>query len=393
MPIISPQDIAAKTERAFPRFLQAWVRGEDDDFFPWRVRTNLSPDPKHPDLTIAAIGELHSNSKESRGWGYTVYCEHRRSRDLGRNDFPKAITVDTRDDMLRLAKKSDEFAKTCKVADLIRTDLPRLETWLRKNVSSLHALVEACEGLVAVTKYFIGNPWPDCYARQIPVQVDTKFIQRNSRVLRQWLDELLPDSAIDINEKRFERRFGLLDGEPHRAIRLLDPALIEEIELPICELSLPLRSIAQLPVANATVFIVENDLNLLTLPTFPRGLAIRGEGNAVNRLERVKWLAFNNVYYWGDIDVEGYFILSRLRNLFPDVRSVMMDTLTIESQRVFHVEGNATTPDPPTNLTNAEKEAFSYCVAHNYRLEQEKIMQHYVDEVVSELQQKMAIGN
>ena len=156
-----------------------------------------------------------------------------------------------------------------------------------------------------VAEFFITSPSPDCYARQIPVAVDTKFVERNAGTLRDWLDELLPDSAVDINEEKFERRFGLRDGEPHRGVRLLDRALTAEIPLPFGEASLPLRSIAVLPVERATVFIVENNLNLVTLPAFPRGIGIQGAGDAANRLECVKWLANNRVYYWGDIDVEG----------------------------------------------------------------------------------------
>ena len=385
MSIISPDEIAAKAEKAYPRFLREWIRGEDQGFFPWRVRTNLSPDARRPTVTIAAVERLLARSKEAVGWGYTVHRERRRSRDLGSNDFPTAVTVDSLEDLLRLAKSASDFAAVRRVAVRVRSELPQLEDWLRTNVRSLSSIVDYCDGLILVTKFFLENPWPDCYARQIPVQVDTKFVHRNQRVLRHWLDELLPDSAIDINEQKFARRFGLRDGEPHRGIRLLDPQLSAETGLPFWELSLPLRIAADLNVRDSTVFIVENDLNLLTMPAFPRGLGIRGEGNAVNRLERVRWLADNTVFYWGDIDVEGFLILARLRNLFPHIQSLMMDLTTIETQSEFHVDGNATTPPPPSNLTESEAKAFVYCVERNCRLEQEKIVQTYVDNVYARL--------
>ena len=385
MGIISPDEIATKAEKAYARFLRQWIRGKSDDFFPWQVRTNLSLDAKRPDVSIAEIDRLLSHSKEVVGWGYTVHRERRRSQDLGSNEFPTTITVDTLDDLLRLAKSGDDFAAVTHLTEQVRTELPQLESWLQKNVRSVSSIAECCDGLILVAKFFIENPWPDCYARQIPVHVDTKFVHRNHRILRQWLDELLPDSAIDINEQKFARRFGLRDGEPHRGIRLLDPELSKETNLPFCELSLPMRLAADLPVRDATIFIVENDLNLLTMPTFRRGIGIRGEGNAVNRLERIPWLAQNRVYYWGDIDVDGFVILSRLRNLFPNVASLMMDTPTLESQREYIVDGNGTRPDLPTNLTNSEADAFAHCARENRRLEQEKIHQAYVDSVFENL--------
>jgi hypothetical protein len=213
--------------------------------------------------------------------------------------------------------------------------------------------------------------------------VDTKFIQRHQATLRQWLDLLLPASGVDVNETTFARRFGLRDGQEHRAIRILDLQLIAELRLPFDELSLPLRSIATLPVKDATVIIVENNLNLLTLPRIRRGLGIRGEGNSVNRLEQLRWLDTNRILYWGDIDVEGFAILSRLRNLFPHAVGVLMDMDTMGQHEDVLIEGSGAMFAPPTNLTAAEAEAFHYCLNGNRRLEQERISQPYVDQVLS----------
>ncbi len=385
MPFISPREIADKAASAYPRFLAVWIRGEGDAFFPYRVRTRLTPAPKDPQGTITASEKLLANSKTQRGWGYTVHRQQVRSRDFGNNPFPKSITIDTRDDLLKLAQATEDFVATKLVAERVRHHFPQLEEWLIKSVRSLSSVAEPLDGLIRVAQYFIDNPWPNCYARQIPVSVDTKFIERNKSVLHQWLDLLLPDSAIDINETKFSRRYGLRDGQPHRGIRLLDPQLTAEVGIPSGELSLPLRSIAELTVHDMTVFIVENDLNLLTMPLFPRGLGIRGEGNAVTRLERLKWLATNRVIYWGDIDMDGFRILSRLRNLFPHVESIMMDCHTMQLHEQFVVEGNDSRLPPPTNLTTSEVDAYDFCSQHNRRLEQEKVLQPFVDHLFAKL--------
>lgn len=380
MGFLTPEDVAATAGRAYTRFLTQWVRGDGGSFFPYRIRSRFSIDPTNPKGTIAASEALLAKSKGVLGWGYTLCREQVKLRDFGVNPVPKTITVDTLDDLLRLANRRREFSATSYVVDTVRAEFPGLSRWLESKVGSLHSLVDSVSGLVEVTRYFLANPWPDCFARQMPVTVGTKFVERHTSILRQWLDILLPASAIDVNETKFARRFGLRDGQRHRAVRILDATLVQELGLPFCELSLPLRSIAELNVSQSTVVIVENDLNLLTLPPVVRGLGIRGEGNAVNRLEQLRWLDSNRVIYWGDIDVEGFLILSRLRNLFSHVRSILMDSETLRQHTRLLIKGNGSRPEAPTNLSNAEAVAFQECLQNNYRLEQESIPQAKVDE-------------
>jgi hypothetical protein len=236
--------------------------------------------------------------------------------------------------------------------------------------------------LVAVTDYFVRNPWPDCFARQFSVPVDTKFVERHQPVLRQWLDTLLPASAIDVNETKFAKRFGLRDGRQHRAIRVLDRDVIGELGLPFEELSLPLRSLETLPVRDVTVIIVENRLNLFTLPSVTRAIGIQGDGKAVTRLETLKWLNYNRVIYWGDIDVDGFGILSSLRNLFPHTESILMDRSTLARHGAYTTEGNGHALALRSNLDLEEAATFQLCCTKNLRLEQERVLQDHVDEVI-----------
>ncbi len=198
-------------------------------------------------------------------------------------------------------------------------------------------------------------------------------------MLRQWLDALLPSSAIQPGETKFALRFGLRDGQPHTTIRTLDPELQAELGLPFDELSLSLWHLATLSVRRATVVIVENRLNLLTLPPMIRGIAIRGEGKAVTRLARLAWLADNYALYWGDIDVEGFQILSTLRSIFPCVRSILMTDGVLRDHSQLVAEGNGAVCSEPPNLTDEERAAFRECLSHNMRLEQERLPQDYVD--------------
>jgi hypothetical protein len=288
------------------------------------------------------------------------------------------------DDLLRLAGRQREFAETCRVVNRLRDEFPNLTGWLTTNIRTIHRLARPLEGLVEIARFFVNRPWPDCYARQIPVAVDTKFVERHHSVLRQWLDLLIPASAIQADESKFALRFGLRDGQPHTTVRILDVKLQRELQLPFDEFSVPLRILTTLPVRNATVFIVENRLNLLTLPPFKRGIAIRGEGKAVTRLAKLTWLGENRVIYWGDIDVAGFQILSSLRALFPadNVHSIMMDCETLRRHAALIVDGNPTSSADPHRLTDNEVAAFRHCAQHRQRLEQEKLPQAFVDETI-----------
>jgi hypothetical protein len=388
--VITPEEIRAKTLRtSYPQMLIAWLQDEQlAGFFPRRLPANLTPIKNDLPATIAAVEALRSHSKDDRGWGYTIHWQQRRSRDFGHNQFPDRITIDTLDDLLRLAGRQREFADIRRVVQRLRDEFPELADWLASNVRTLHQYADPLDGLVAVTRFFLNNPWPDCYARQIPVAVDTKFVERHEHVLRQWLNLLLPASAIRVDESKFELRFGLRDGQPHTTVRVLDVALQNELQLPFEELSLPLRSLAMLPVRNATVFIVENQKQplLQTLPRFKRGIGINGGGVAVTRLKELRWLAENRIIYWGDIDVEGFQILSSLRSLFPkgNVHSIMMDRQTLRHHGAL--KGNSPSSAEPPHLTDSERAAFRQCAAQGQRLEQEKLPQAYVDACIHELE-------
>lgn len=383
--MITPLEIRQKAARAYPRVLAQWVKGELDGFFPWTVAAEQKLKGSIVDERVYC-DSLRAESKNEQGWGYTVHWAVKRKREYGTNSVPMRIAIDTLEDFLRLANKRREFRDTCRVANRLREEFPKLADWLASNISKVHLLSEPLEGLIAVTRFFLHNPWPDCYARQIPVAVDTKFVERHRTVLRAWLDALLPASAIQVDESKFALRFGLRNGQLHTAVRTLDSELQAELDLRFDEFSAPLWSLATLPVSNATVFIVENRLNLLTLPPFQRGIAICGEGDAVTRLRKLQWIGDNRVIYWGDIDVRGFHILSRLRGLFPNtnVRSIMMDCATLSSYGLNDNRIITANADPP-HLADKERAAFLECVEQHRWVEQEKIPQAYVEERIRDL--------
>jgi len=121
-----------------------------------------------------------------------------------------------------------------------------------------------------------------------------------------------------------------------------------------------------------------NVLNFLSLPLIHHTIAIFGSGFRVWLLKRAAWLSSINIYYWGDIDVQGFQILSQLRGYHPTVRAIMMDFDTLNHFKNYWDVGTESTIVALENLTEEEKELYLYLQQNNLRLEQEKISHDFV---------------
>ena len=385
--MITPDEIARKAGPLYRAYLKDWIQGKEESFRPQRVPANLKLSKDDIARDIQEVDLLEKKSKDQRDWGYRVRWRNVKSSLKGHNRRPESIWIETLDDLLRLARPKYSFQSTCEVVRRVREELPELNKWLVQNVQTLAKYSEHLAGLIAVTKFFQENPLPDCYARQIPVDVHTKFIEENETVLRQWFEILLPGSAIDVNETTFAGRYGLRDKQRHHTLRLLDAQLMAELQLPFQEISLPAHALKTLPINKISVIVVENQIPLLTLPTFPRAMGICGEGKAVVTLHKLKWLENMPILYWGDLDVAGFQILSSFRKLFTQVESIMMDPVTFETHRRLAIQlkkEEKRTINAPINLTEQENIVFRECKNNNLRIEQERIRQSYVNQAFRE---------
>lgn len=370
--MITPDEIRQKAERKYRPFLRAVVQGEQ--FFPLEIRFRKA---KAGDEYLALrewVGVLLAGSKTERGFGYEVTLAEKKSRRYGRQSLPARIMINTEDDFLRLIGKKKEFAawKTA-VSHTIAT-FPQLQNWLAQHPH--HVQPHIWDELLIVCNYFVAHPRPNVYMREIPVPVHSKFIEDNQAILRRLLDELLPPDVIHVDESRFESRFGLRYDEPQIRMRLLDDTLRDELGWPTADISITLSACAGLMGLNGRLLlIVENKMTFLTLPPLPNSIAIWGKGFQVNLLRDVGWLADCDIQYWGDLDAQGFAILSQLRGYWPQTRSFLMDAATLEKYRDFVVTG---TPSPVlelAHLSGEETAVYQQLAAHNQRLEQERISQ------------------
>jgi hypothetical protein len=369
--MIQPDDIRRSAGNLYAEFLRDWLKG-GQSFFPRVIRGRKKLPADDLATAIDLVHRLRSESKEVRGYGYSVRWEEVNSRSLGRNQFPSQILFETQDDFVRFIGKRDEFATFAAAATELQASYPQLAPWIRSHVQVLIDLANELPGLLHVLRHFETNPRPAYFARELPLPVDTKFIEGHQRVLREWFDLVLPPQSIRADENHFERRYGLRYPEPHILLRFLDIEIQRELGFPCSELSLPLETVRSLSVVRTSAIIVENKVNLLTLPSIPRFIGLGALGDGVTLLGRIPWLEAARVIYWGDIDVEGFEILSAVRAHYPHAESFLMDEQTLGTWGHLALPGNGFVRDVQ-RLSNGERAALSRCCAENIRLEQERI--------------------
>ena len=109
-----------------------------------------------------------------------------------------------------------------------------------------------------------------------------------------------------------------------------------------------------------------------------KAIAIFGSGYSVYNLKNVNWFSNRELLYWGDIDVQGFEILSQFRGYFPHVKSILMDKQTFD--RFFENDlGTVSNITIELNLTDTEQDLYNILKLNNWRLEQEKIPFDYVN--------------
>jgi hypothetical protein len=379
--MITPEQIADRARRAYPALLRGWLA--DELFTPLSFPAGAPPTEYR--ALQQAVERLRASSKERRGYGYRVESVTRTTRAFGAQSLPVRIVIDTRDDLLWLIEKRTEFDEFAADVGMIRAVLPQLDPWLTSHVQQVIDHHGVWPELLTVCTYLLAHPRPARYARELPIPVHTKFIEEHTGVLRRLLDTLLPPETIAQDEPQFEPRYGLRYDEPLVRMRLLDSRLAAHLSLPVSDISAPVSQLAALPLVNHNCVIVENKLVFLSLPTLPNTLAIFGGGFRVDLLGRLAWLRTCRLWYWGDLDAQGFQILSRLRSHVPDVASVLMDNATLDAFRTFIVPGTPCPPSVLPHLSVAEQDLFTVLSASTQRLEQERISYEYASRALRNL--------
>lgn len=376
--MISPNDIKAKAERKYFSFLQSVVQA-----IPFS-RIVIPGDKTYNKASIADfhndILSLANQSKEKKGFGFTIDYQTVKTKTIGMQSLPTIIYFDTEKDFLKFLGKEKEVDNFINDWQLIHSHFPELKDWIIRNPTKIIQQQGKWESIIKVCNYFKNYPKPNLYIRELPANVHTKFIESNQSIIAELLDVII-QNHINLNEKEFEKRFNLKFREPLVRFKILDKEISQSFFSNLDDISIPVSQFERLKLPLKQVLIVENKTTLyttLTLPKMDKTIAIFGQGNAVTNIQNAKWLNNINVLYWGDIDVHGFEMLSRIRKHFDHTQSVLMDKSTFD--KYFENDSGKPTTDTTTlNLTDNEKELYNLLKTNNWRLEQEKIPFDYVN--------------
>lgn len=203
--------------------------------------------------------------------------------------------------------------------------------------------------------------------RALPiVGADTKFFERNERLLTDLLDARFDDQVSAVGLDRF------LDAAPPTGQWLLVVDLDGDL-LPYPELRLTDRTIAARGLPGERLVVVENEKCRHSLPPLDGAVAVLGAGRNLGWLSAAA-LADHAVTYWGDLDTWGLDILSHARRHRPDLRPALMDRATFDAHRSLAVAEPQSTVCPDSGLTADEGQLFDLLASlPEGRLEQERL--------------------
>lgn len=382
--MINTQEIKEKVLKWWSdgSFLTSYLLNEAD-YFPreipkiGKVKTNSIHE--NYETVIKEQDALKSNSKENKGFGFTLNWQENNNQKTGKNKFIGSISISSEIDFLKFIGKEKEFNRFKTDVNFILATFPNLKGWIISNPLRIVENSQNWESILRVCKYFAEEHQKNkYYIRELPINVHTKFIERNTAIIDSILEALIPQKINQEQNRDFCSKYFLKNKEKLIRIRILCPDLKKNYLYEDFSVRLSDFRIKQIECEN--ILIAENELNFLTLPSAQKTIALwSGGGFQISNLHGIDWLIDKRFFYWGDIDAAGLIIYQQLKSYYPNVRSIMMDRGTFEK---YYSEGKATKKMPAIAFKGSsqdEVDFFNYINENLLRLEQEQIPQNYVN--------------
>ena len=376
--MVTAQEIKLKAQRKYAEYLKSLIN--ESTIFPLVIPGNKTYNKSSMDEFRREISDISRDSKEKKGFGYTIEYQTIRTKSLGLQDLPIKVFFECEEDFVRYIAKLEEIQAFKQNYQKILQLIPKLKTWIELNPLKVIDNATNWDSLLKVCQYFQTTPQPNLYIRELPILVHTKFIEQNKNILRALLLEIIPEYC-DHNQTNFENCFNLKTHESQVRFRILDSQLSNNYLLGITDLAIPLSQFKSLALPIKRVIVIENKVSFytaLTLPDISNTIVIFGSGYKISELKQVTWLHDVELLYWGDIDSQGFEILSQFRSYFPHTNSLLMDEITFD---LFFEQdlGTPTTIKVENYLNDEEQYLYQRISSNNWRLEQEKIPVEYIN--------------
>lgn len=355
------------------------------------------------------LSEWHTNFAEGNAWlegcqeiaarypYFRFEYQNHRFAGMGNASIPVRITFTDIPAIFRLLGRTREATSYKTAYATVRETVPQLLPWMltSKGIRTFKestTVLTYLAVLQSLVKFFRQQREPSAsplYLRDIRLApVDTKFWERESSFILAVYQALYPKDGIK-NWTDFLTRLQLFRFPTQYAIRFLDEAL--RIHPKLEWFSSSPDQLDALDFHPRAVFLVENKTNFLRFPDMKGSILLFSSGKSIPYLlSCLSWLKDHpHIYYWGDMDEDGFEMLNRARSVRPQIQSFLMEKnllLRYQNQLVFD-EGLRFELAKLQFLTPTEKEAF--LSLHGQRLEQECISEEDIHASLNAIYQKL----
>lgn len=254
------------------------------------------------------------------------------------------------------------FSKAAQRLQAIENMIPGAMAELAGDWRTLGSHTDAEFGvLLSLLRWRQQNPDDTTPPRQIKLAgMDTKFIERNENII----SKIMIAAGLEPIDVRKEPAIWV-KVPPDATVMVSDG----------CFACYPSR-LRKGPIQR--VLVVENKAPMMDLHPTDGTLIVFGIGRgAADALGAIPWIGDVDLWYWGDCDSFGYLILSEVRERFPHVQSVLMDSETIMREGYNQEPESARIDVPRERLHSKERAGIQYLSARLGRLEQEHIRDHF----------------
>lgn len=317
--MLTNKEIKDKAERSYKDFLQSVLRREI--FFPLHIKGNKGNANMPLQTLYPALKHLIDHSKEKTGIGYTLTYKEINTRHSGIITLPDAIFFANPADFLRYIEKEADFLAFKKALELTKRRVPNIVQWIEENPLKLQKYAADWESILTVVAYFIQNPAPNCYWRQLPMAVDLFEMEAHQPLISEILATILPYST---QETAFEARFGLRYDVPMVRFRFLDAEKDIAYPLPDCP-----------TITAENIFFITDKSIFLAFPQCPNSIAIYWE-HTPTIVTQILGGVQKKCYFIGDISPKGFEQLAALRHYLPNLQNIWMDKRTFDAFAKHH---------------------------------------------------------
>lgn len=311
--------------------------------------------------------------------------KRKQTASFGKQLMPVRVFIDTPEDamaLLGLTKKKKEFLAGLSA---VESQMPSLRDWYLTYFGRISA-EDFFPVVLSIARFMLEQDEREGYLREMAIPgVDTKFLENHNFLVRTLWNALFPENTAESSDELWEKLFVQKVPTPSICVRSLD----EHLRFAgVRKLFLSQDDIADFQPPHRRIFITENKVNGYTFPDAEDSLILFGMGYGVLEMaESAPWLADKEIYYWGDLDHDGFNILSNLRKVLPEMKihSFLMDKETLLAYVDPKVKDTGNTTTIPDYLTVSEKMAWKLIHDNGWRLEQERIPHEEVEWAVERL--------